>query len=743
MCSATNRYSSLLKKCCETLNHSQTKKLHALIIKTQKHPNLILSNGLIITYGKLHNLGYARKVFDEMPQPNEFSWNILLSGYSKAGCFGEMNEVFERIPRKDGISWNAFISGYANHGLVEEAVTAYKWMVEDGRAYLNRITYSTMLMLSSKQGFVDFGWQVHGHIVKFGFSAYVFVGNGLVDMYSKLGLIDDAKWVFRDMPERNLVMCNTMVAGFLRNGDVNRAKNLFHSMLEKDSISWTTMVAGLVQNQFNGEAIDMVREMRLEGFDLDEFTFGSVLTACGGLLALKEGKQLHAYIIRSGYQENVVAGSALLDMYCKCRSIRYAENIFRRMIRKNIFSWTAMVVGYGQNGFSEEAIMIFCEMQKNRIEPDEFTFGSVISSCANLASLEEGSQFHGQALVTGFISFITVSNALITLYGKCGSITDSHNLFSDMNIRDEVGWTALVCGYSQFGKANETIALFEEMINHGLEPDAVTFIAVLSACSRAGLVEKGRQYFQSMTKEHGILPIPEHYTCMIDLYSRSGMLQETKDFIKQMPFVPDLIAWVTLLSSCRVHGNLQIGKWAAESLLELEPKNPAGYILLTGIYASKGKWDQVAELRKRMRIRGIRKDPGWSWIKFRNKVYVFSADDKSSPYLNQIYVEMEKLNLKMLEEGYKPDVSSVLHDVEDNEKILLLSRHSERLAIVFGLIFLPAGLPIRVTKNLRVCGDCHHATKLISKITGREILVRDAVRFHLFKDGTCSCGDFW
>ncbi|KAM1065272.1 hypothetical protein ACFX13_021163 [Malus domestica] len=276
-----------------------------------------------------------------------------------------------------------------------------------------------------------------------------------------------------------------------------------------------------------------------------------------------------------------------------------------------------------------------------------------------------------------------------------------------------------------------------------LKPDGVTFIGVLSACSRAGLVEKGHHYFESMVKEHGITPIVDHYTCIVDLLSRAGRLEEAKNFINKMPFRPDAIGWATLLSSCRLHHNMEIGKWAAESLLELEPQNAASYILLSSLYAAKGKWDEVAKLRRGMRDEGARKEPGCSWIKYKNRVHIFSADDQSSPFSDQIYAKLEELNCKMIEEGYEPDMSSVLHDVEESEKMKLLNYHSEKLAIAFGLIFLPPGLPIQAVKNLQVCGDCHNATKYISKITKREILVRDAVRYHLFKDGTCSRGDFW
>ncbi|KAL5719468.1 putative pentatricopeptide repeat-containing protein [Ranunculus cassubicifolius] len=743
--SRVNHYSALLKLCCETHNQIQAKKLHCHILKALTHPDTFLSNNLINTYSKFNNIVYARNVFDQIPQPNFFSWNTILSAYSKSGWITEMQETFDRMPVKDGVSWNTVISGYANCRMSEESVRVYKLMLREelGFRNLNRITFSTMLILCSSNGWIGLGKEIHGQILKFGFQSYLFVGSPLVVMYSKSGLVCDAKRVFEELPDRNLVMYNTMITGLLRCGMVKDARRLFDEMPEKDSISWTTMVTGLTQNGLGRDAIDVFREMRFRNLAIDQFTFGSLLTACGSMVALQEGKQVHAYVIRTDYKDNVFVGSALVDMYSKCGSLKLAETVFRKMEHRNIVSWTALLVGYGQNGLSEEAVRIFCEMQRNGVDPDDFTLGSVISSCANLASLEEGSQFHCQALMSGLISFITVSNALVTLYAKCGSVEDSHRLFDEMHIKDEVTWTALVSSYAQFGKANQTIDLFESMLDSGLKPDGVTFIGVLSACSRAGLVEKGLKYFHSMVQEHGIVPIVDHYTCMIDLLSRSGRLQEAKEFITRMPFQPDAIGWATLLSSSRLHGNMEIGEWAANSLLELEPQNPASYVLLSKIYAAKGKWDDVARLRRGMRSKGMKKEPGYSWIKYKNNVHIFSADDKSNTHSDEIYKELERLNLKMVDEGYVPDLSYVLQDVEDSEKIKMLGYHSERLAIAFGLLFIPPGLPIRVVKNLRVCGDCHNATKFISKIVQREILVRDSVRYHLFKDGMCSCGDFW
>lgn len=740
--SIPNHYASLLKLYSQ--NPTNIKKIHALILKTHHLArDTFLLNTLISSYSNSRLLSYARNVFDQIPHPNAFSHNAILSAYSKSGNLPHMRHIFDSMTEKDRVSWNAVISGYASHNAPDDGILTYRLMLRDGLVAPDRITFSTMLILSSTRASPDLGRLVHCQIIKYGFQSHVFVGSPLVGMYLKAGLIADAKNVFDWMRNRNVVVYNTMLTGFLRCGMVEDSKRLFGEMRERDSISWTTMVTGLTQVGLEMEALGFFREMRSAGVAIDQYTFGSVLTACGGLPALREGKQIHAYAVRTCYEGNLFVGSALVDMYSKCKSIRYAEFVFRRMEFKNVVSWTAMLVGYGQNGCSEDALRFFIEMDRNGIEPDDYALGSVISSCANLASLEEGAQFHCRAVVTGLILYVTVSNAIVTLYGKCGSIEDSHRMFNEMKVRDQVSWTALILGYSQFGKAKETIELFETMLERGVKPDGVTFIEVISACSHAGLVENGKAYFASMVDDHGIIPAADHYTCMIDLFGRAGRLKEAENFIKQMPCSPDAIGWATMLSSCRVHGDMELGKWAAESLLELDPQNPASYMLLSDMHASQGSWDEVAKLRRGMREMGVRKEPGCSWIKYKNKVHIFSADDQSHPDSEKIYAELERLNLKMEEAGYKPDMTAVLHDVGEAEKRHMLSRHSEKLAIAFGLLYIPKELPIRVFKNLRVCGDCHNAFKFISKIVGREILVRDAVRFHMFSEGACSCADFW
>jgi pentatricopeptide repeat protein len=344
---------------------------------------------------------------------------------------------------------------------------------------------------------------------------------------------------------------------------------------------------------------------------------------------------------------------------------------------------------------------------------------------------------------TGFELDVVVGSALVDMYAKCGSIDEASNVFNKMPERNIVTWTVIIIGYAQHGYAQEVLKLFSQMQDTGMKPDHVTFVGILSACSRAGLVNEGCNYFNSMSQDYGVNPRPEHFACMVDLLGRAGHLTEAKDFIEKMPFEPSISVWQSLLGACRIHGNMELGKYAAERLLELEPHDSATYVLLSNIYAAANRWDDVARVRKMMKDRGVKKEPGRSWTNVNNTVHEFISDDSSHPQAEEIYKMLQRLSNQMKDAGYVPNTDFVLHDIEKEQKENSLSHHSEKLAIAFGLIKTPPGAPIRIMKNLRVCGDCHIATKFISKIVCREIIVRDATRFHHFKNGLCSCGDYW
>lgn len=475
----------------------------------------------------------------------------------------------------------------------------------------------------------------------------------------------------------------------------------------------------------------------------NEFTFGSVLKASAGIAAAEEGKQIHAHVFKAGLEREVFAGSALVDMYAKCQNMADARQVFDKMRRRDEVSWGAMICGYAQNGCSEEALRMFYDMKGVGLKMNPFALSSVLRACSSLATPEQGRQVHVQAICSGLESNAFVGTALVDMYAKCGSIEESSLAFDNLTEPNLVSWNAVIVGYALHGHGSKVLELFDQMQESGINPDEITFIGVLYACAHIGLVNLGYHYFNSMTRDHGIRPRIDHYTCMVGLLGRAGHLTEAEVLIKGMPFAPDVVVWRALLAACTVHGNTELGKHVAQHILDLDPQDHASYVTLSNMYAAAGKWDDVAKARKLMRDRGARKEAGRSWIEVRNKVHSFMVGDKQHPQMQEVYAKLDNLTEQMKEAGYMPNTISVLHDVQLEAKESYLSYHSERLAIAFALISTPAGSPIRVMKNLRVCGDCHSAIKFICKIVGREIVLRDCNRFHHFRDGICSCGDYW
>eukprot|EP01018_Ginkgo_biloba_P035775 Gb_37473 [translate_table: standard] len=571
----------------------------------------------------------------------------------------------------------------------------------------------------------------------------LFQDNRLIGMYAKRGNLLNAREVFDKMIVRDVSSWNTVIAGYVKCGRIEDARQLFDKMPERDAVSWSSMIAGYTRHGNCEEAMKLFSQMRRRGIKPNEFTFGSVLCACANLPILEQGKQVHGLVIKSDFKSNVVVGSALVDMYAKCGSIDDARQQFDQMPERNSVSWNAMVAGYTQHLCGEEALNLFRQMQGVGVKLDKFSFATILNACASLPALERGKHVHSHVIKTGFESNVFVGSTLVDMYAKCGCIDDARQVFDKICERDLVLWTTMITGYAQNGCGKDVLEFFEQMLNLGMKPDHVTFTGVLSACSHAGLVDEGRQYFDSMVRDHCIKPTPDHYGCIIDLLGRAGCLDEAEVFIKNMPIEPDAIVWGALLSACRIHGNMELGERAAECLIKLDSQKPASYVLLSNIYCAAGRWGDAAKMIKMMQDRGVKRSSGCSWIEIKNKLFSFQVADRSHPESEEIYATLRSLDWQMKKAGYIPDKNFVLHDVGDECKEEILSYHSEKLAIAFGLMRIPPGIPIRIVKNLRVCGDCHTATKFISKIVGREIVVRDVNRFHHFKDGLCSCADYW
>ncbi|CAL9166556.1 unnamed protein product [Musa hybrid cultivar] len=537
--------------------------------------------------------------------------------------------------------------------------------------------------------------------------------------------------------------CNILINFYSKCGRVDFARRLFDGMPERSPVTWNTMIATHTQHGEDMEALHLFLQMRREGSLLSEFTLSSVLCACAARCAVTESQQLHALALKTAADSNVFVGTAVLDVYAKCKMIRDARLVFDAMPEKSSVSWSSMVAGYVQNDLYEEAVWFFHHAHKMGVELTQFTLSAALSACASIAASTEGKQLHSVAIRAGFAANLFVATSLIDVYSKCGCIREAYLVFCNVEDENIVLWNAMITGFSKHARPHEAMMLFEKMRQRGLQPNEVSYVSVLSACSHVGLVEEGRGYFDLLSRDAAVRPNVLHYSCMVDVLGRAGRIDEAWELIRSMPFRASASMWGSMLNSCRVHGNVELAKIAAQHLFELEPDNAGNHVLLSNIYAASKQWGEVAVARKFLKDSGARKEIGKSWIDVRGKVHSFVVGENKHPRINEIYAKLEDLRREMNRLAYKVEVHYDLHDVGEGQKEELLRHHSERLALAFGLIELPSGTPIRIFKNLRVCGDCHSFMKTASMITDREIIARDTNRFHHFSRGHCSCGDFW
>lgn len=540
----------------------------------------------------------------------------------------------------------------------------------------------------------------------------LFLATKLVNLYCVCGSLRNAHHLFDRIPKRNLFLWNVLIRGYAWNGPYEVAIALYNQMFD----------CGLVP---------------------DRYTFPFVLKACSALSAIEVGRKIHERVVYTMCETDVYVGAALIDMYAKCCCPQSARRVFDKIEERDAVLWNSMLAAYRQNGHPDESLALCSEMVLAGLRPTEATLVTVISASADIAALPAGKELHGFSLRNGFESNDKVKTALVDMYAKSGSVKVARTLFERLGEKRVVSWNAMITGYAMHGYAAEALDLFEKMKGGSAVPDHITFVGVLGACSHGGLLDKGLMFFDFMVREYHIEPTVQHYTCMVDLLGHCGQLNKAYDLIKEMKVMADSGVWGALLNSCKIHGHVELAELAVEKLMELEPDEAGYYVILSNIYAQAGMWEGVARLRKLMIDKGIKKSIACSWIEVRNKVHAFLSGDTSHPSSAAIYAELKRLGGLMAEAGYVPSTDSVFHDVEDDEKTNMVCSHSERLAIAFGLISTEPGTRLLITKNLRICEDCHIAIKFISKITEREITIRDVNRYHHFKDGLCSCGDYW
>ncbi|XP_028062515.1 pentatricopeptide repeat-containing protein At5g04780, mitochondrial-like isoform X1 [Camellia sinensis] len=774
-------FPSVLKACSITRDLIQGKQIHGIVVVTGFESDVFVANTLVVMYAKCGEFVDSRRLFDEIPERNVVSWNALFSCYvqsdffaealglfqemvltginpdeyslssilnactglgdvnqgkrihghliklgydsdpfsanalvdmyAKGGCIDDATVVFEEIAEPDIVSWNAIIAGCVLHEYLEWALELLRQMKRSG-ASPNMFTLSSALKACAGLGLQKLGRELHSVLVKMDVKLDPFVSVGLIDMYCKCDLMKDARAVYNFMPEKDLIALNAMISGHLHNGD-------------------------------DVEAFSLFTEMYKDGIGFNQTTLLTILNSTAGLQVVNVCGQVHALSVKSGHQSDIYVVNSLIDSYGKCGKVEYAAKVFEECPFGDLASFTSMITTYAQYGQGEEALKLYLKMQDMELKPDPFVCSSLLNACANLSAYEQGKQMHVHILKFGFMSDVFAGNSLVNMYAKCGSVDDAGRAFSEIAERGIVSWSAMIGGLAQHGHGKEALNLFNEMLKDGICPNYVTLVSVLCACNHAGLVAEAKRYFESMKELFGIQPTQEHYACMIDLLGRAGKLEEAMDLVSKMPFEANASVWGGLLGAARIHKNIELGQRAAEMLFTLEPEKSGTHVLLANIYASAGMWENVAKVRRLMKESNVKKEPGISWIEVKDKIYTFIVGDRNHSRSAEIYAKLDELRDLMNKAGYVPMVEIDLHDVKRSEKELLLSFHSEKLAVAFGLIATPPGAPIRVKKNLRVCVDCHTAFKYICKIVSREIIIRDINRFHHFRDGLCSCGDYW
>uniref|UniRef100_A0A0D9V6J0 DYW domain-containing protein n=1 Tax=Leersia perrieri TaxID=77586 RepID=A0A0D9V6J0_9ORYZ len=642
---------------------------------------------------------------------NAFVCNTLLDAYCKHGLLAEAWRVFFEMPDKDSVTYNAMMMGCSKEGLHTEALQLFAAMRRAG-LHVTNFTFSSILTVATGMGHLLLGRQVHALVVRSTSVLNVFVNNSLLDFYSKCDCLGDMRRLFDEMPEH-------------------------------DNVSYNVIMAAYAWNQNAAIVLRLFREMQKLGFHRQVLPYSTMLSVAGSLPDVHIGKQIHAQLVLLGLASEDLLGNALIDMYSKCNMLETAKSCFLNKSEKSAISWTAMITGYVQNGQHEEALQLFSDMRKAGLRPDRATFSSIVKASSSLTMIGLGRQLHSYIEKSGHKSSVFSGSALVDMYAKCGCLDEALQTFDEMPERNSISWNAIISAYAHYGQAKNAIKMFEAMLHCGFNPDSVTFLSVLAACSHNGLADECMKYFHLMKHQYSIAPWKEHYACVIDTLGRVGCFSEVQKMLVEMPFKADPIIWTSILHSCRIHGNQDLARVAADKLFSMEPTDATAYVILSNIYAKAGHWEDAARVKKVMRDRGVRKESGHSWVEIKQKIYSFSSNDLTSPRIDEIKDELERLYKEMDKQGYKPDTSCALHLVDDELKLESLKYHSERLAIAFALINTPPGTPIRIMKNLTACLDCHAVIKMISKIVNREIIVRDLRRFHHFKDGVCSCGDYW
>ncbi|KAG7012171.1 Pentatricopeptide repeat-containing protein, partial [Cucurbita argyrosperma subsp. argyrosperma] len=511
-----------------------------------------------------------------------FFHNHVLNFYVKCGSLSCGLQLFDEMPERNVVSWSAVIAGFVQHGRPNEALSLFSRMHCDGTIIPNEFTLVSALHACSLTQRLICSYQIYALVLRLGYGS-------------------------------NIFLMNAFLTALIRHEKLLDALEVFESSSSKDIVSWNAMMAGYLQLAYL-ELPKFWRRMNLEDIKPDNFTFASILTGLAALSEFKLGLQVHGQLVKSGYGNDICVGNSLCDMYIKNQKLLDGFKAFDEMPSSDVCSWTQMAAGCLHCGEPMKALEVIYDMKNIGVRLNKFTLATALNASANLASIEEGKKFHGLRIKLGADIDVCVDNALLDMYAKCGCMSSANVVFRSMDEQSVVSWTTMIMGFAHNGQAKEALQIFDEMRKEGAEPNHITFICVLYACSQGGFIDEAWKYFSSMSADHGISPSEDHYVCMVNLLGRAGCIKEAEDLIRRMPFKPGSLVWQTLLGACLVHGDVETGKRAAEHALNLDQNDPSTYVLLSNMFAGRSNWDGVGSLRELMETRDVKKVPGFSWM---------------------------------------------------------------------------------------------------------------------------------
>ncbi|KAJ0779813.1 putative aminoacyl-tRNA synthetase, class Ic, tetratricopeptide-like helical domain superfamily [Helianthus annuus] len=657
---------AILLELCTSLQ--ELHQIIPLIIKNGLYQEHLFQTKLVSLFCKYNSLTEATRVFEPIEDKNDALYHTMLKGYAQNNYVREGKEVhaqvilnghegdiyvmtcvvnmyakcklvedaykvFVRLPERDLVCWNTIIAGYAQNGFAGRAIELVAQMLSEGLRP-DPVTVISILPAVGNVGDLRVGKSIHGYVFKSGYERHGNVATALVDMYLKCGCLSTGRVIFDKMSSKNVVSWNIMIDGYAQNDDYAEALSLFDKMLDN-------------------------------GFKPTGVTVMAALHACADSGELTRGLFVHSLVNELGLKHDVSVMNSLISMYCKCKRVDIAAEIFKNMKEKTLVSWNAMILGYAQNGQIISALNHFRLMKVKNIDPDSFTMVSIIAAVTEFSVLRQAKWVHGVVTRTCLDTNVFVKTALVDMYAKCGAITTARKLFDLMNDRHVTTWNAMIDGYGTHGYGTEAIKLFKKMEAGDIKPNNITFLCIISACSHSGFVEEGCQYFYKMKNEYEIEPTMDHYGAMVDLLGRSGRLTKAWDFIQNMPVEPGINVFGAMLGACKIHKNVELAEMAADRLFELNPNDGGYYVLLANIYATASMWDKVTEIRSKMEERGIRKTPGYSSVELENEVHTFYSGSLWHLDSNKIYNFLEILIDKIKDAGYVP-ATDLMQDVEDD-----------------------------------------------------------------------------